>query len=93
MIQLILSPFNGHILTKGKQSSRFSEDDSVQVTILTPNGYFSVPVFLEEDSDGRSVWKDEPDFDDMTDFGYLNYKKNRDKSRRVWSPPGYGDDD
>ncbi|MBQ9035663.1 MAG: hypothetical protein IJ099_06895 [Alphaproteobacteria bacterium] len=46
-------------------------------------------VFLEIDSDGRSIYKDEIDPDDLTDYGYWRRKK----TKKSWSPPGYGDDD
>ena len=69
MVQLF-SPFSGHMFTQGKRVK-----DATRITIVTPCGCFSVPVLFEEDSDGQSVWRDQPDFDDMTDFGYLYYKR------------------
>lgn len=59
-------------------------------TIIVIPGKCSVyPVYCEIDSDGRSIYRDEMDPDDLTDYGYLH----RNQQKRQWEYPGYGDDD
>ncbi len=70
-----------------KQKCRAKEPFTA--VLITPQGYIVNRIYCEIDSDGISVYRDELDPDDMTDYGY----RHRNQPRRTWSPPGYGDDD
>lgn len=59
------------------------------LVVITPWGQYVHRISCEEDSDGISIYHDEPDPDDFTDYGYWRRKH----PRKSWIPPGYGDDD
>ena len=86
--QLLNAPCIRDVSAKSKTHKRLTQT-SVCVVMMTPSGRFPYPVFFEIDSDGQSVYRDEIDPDDLTDFGY----RHRNKPKKTWSPPGYGDDD
>lgn len=74
-----------HALTKGTQSA----NSPYFIMVITPWGASVHRISCEEDSDGVSIHRDEPDYDDYTDYGYWKRKQ----PKKSWSPPGYGDDD
>ena len=63
----------------------------VMMTIIASGARVVYRIYCELDSDGISINRDEPDPDDLTDYGYRY--RNQNKPRKTWLPPGYGDDD
>lgn len=61
----------------------------MKMIVIVPSANAICHISCEEDSDGISSYRDEPDPDDMTDYGYYH----RYLPKKTWSPPGYGDDD
>ena len=59
----------------------------LNVVIISPCGCI-YPVFFEVDDGGYSTRRDEIDPDDLTDYGYWYWRRNRSKK----SSHGYGDD-
>ena len=72
---------------KEKQGKSVAQS-SVNIVITGQHGCI-YPVFFEVDEGGNSTRRDEIDPDDLTDYGY--WYRNRPK--KSWEPPGYGDDD
>lgn len=66
-----------------------SAQTPITMIIIVPCKQSDRHISCEEDSDGISIYRDEIDPDDMTNYGYYH----RHHSRKTWSPPGYGDDD
>ena len=69
------------------QSADISKNQKINLVVFC--GGRSNCIYCEIDSGGDDFNRDEPDPDDMTDYGYYH----RNHSRRSWTPPGYGDDD
>ena len=67
--------------------------EQMKVVIITPSVRIPRSIFrCEIDSDGRSIYQDKPDVDDMDDVEFLN-RRPEYRPRKSWTPPGYGDDD
>ena len=88
MEQFLSLPSNRNAWMAGKHSITLPRT-SVGIMIAVPGMCTTYAVYCEIDSDGQSVYRDEPDPDDMTDYGY----RHRNQPRQAWTPPGYGDDD
>ena len=75
------------ISVKEKQCKRVAQS-LVNIVIIGPRGCI-YPVFFEVDEGGNSMRRDEIDPDDLTDYGYWH----RNRPKKSWEHPGYGDDD
>lgn len=79
-------------LNNQNQGMRCEEKVAVlDVFIIAPGESVVGKIYCEEDSPGDSIHRNEPDWDEMTDFGFRHYRQQH--PNRTWSPPGYGDDD
>lgn len=72
-----------------KRKNASSAHIPMQMIIIVPGKRSISHISCEIDSDGISIYRDEPDPDDMTDYGYLH----RNQPKKHWEYPGYGDDD
>lgn len=66
---------------------------ALNVFIMASGASVIGKIYCEEDSPGDSIHRNEPDWDEMTDFGFWNYRKQRQHRGSLYPGLGYGDDD
>lgn len=76
----------------GKRQQPNQPEKASKVVIIVPQIRIPRNLYCEIDEAPDNTNRDNPDWDDLTDIGFLDHHPEY-KPRKTWTPPGYGDDD